>query len=522
MTKLRLLFLGLISLGLAGFGPARADDLAPTRIGRISTVDGSVSIRPAGGEWGVSSANCPVAAGMAVATGDKSRARLRVGPDTIALSAASRIEIGRLDPNATQIGLAQGRIGVHVARLDPGGSIEIDLPRARVWLLAPGDYDIADDEKTAGRVATLQGSARIVAEGIDETVTAGSAVALSGGSPVAAKLAGGMPDAFVAWWRPTGGDEVAAPALRFVPADMTGYDALDANGSWESAEGYGEVWYPTAMADDWAPYRYGRWRWLPPWGWTWIDDMEWGFAPSHYGRWARIDDRWAWIPGPRVEHPVYAPALVAFLGTAGVGLSYPDGNGPAVGWFPLAPGEVYWPGYTTDLDTIRRLNAGVVADKTAIAAGTNGAAPAAVINGDYQNRRFASVVPRSVFVAGRPVAPALIELPRRRLDNAPLLAGSPQIPPAASRPPQQTASATHTLARILTPRASPAPAVAHATAVLRGGRHLAHVVTVALASRSRGSSARPARERIVTVAAARSARQPIMHLAALRHHGRLR
>ena len=25
-----------------------------------------------------------------------------------------------------------------------------------------------------------------------------------------------------------------------------------------------------------------------PWGWTWIDDARWGFAPFHYGRWAYV------------------------------------------------------------------------------------------------------------------------------------------------------------------------------------------------------------------------------------------
>jgi hypothetical protein len=432
MTKLRLLILCLPFLGFAGLGSARADDIAPTRIGRVSAVDGMVSLRPSGGEWSDSAINDPVAAGMSVRTGGQARAQLRVGADTIALSAATRIEVGRLDESATQVAVPQGRIGVHLAGLDPGSSIEIDLPHGGVWLLAAGDYDIsAGDEKTPGRVAALTGSAHVVADGIDTTVATGSALALSSGSRAVAKLDGGVRDEFLAWWRPPGDDGIGPQALRFVSPDMTGYEALDAGGTWEEAEGYGEVWYPNVVAQSWAPYRYGHWRSLATWGWTWIDDMPWGFAPSHYGRWARIDDRWAWVPGPRVDHPAYAPALVAFLGTAGVGLSYPDGNGPAVAWFPLAPGEVYWPGYTSDLEVIRRINAGAVHNVAAIGPGLNGQLPAAVVNGDYRNRRFASVVPRPVFVAGRAVASSMIELPGARLDNAPLLAGSP---PAGSTP----------------------------------------------------------------------------------------
>ena len=93
---------------------------------------------------------------------------------------------------------------------------------------------------------------------------------------------------------------------------MTGWEALDANGSWETVADLGAVWCPTSLPEDWAPYRYGHWRWVMPWGWNWVDDMPWGFAPSHYGRWARLNERWGWVPGDRVAQPAYAPALVDF------------------------------------------------------------------------------------------------------------------------------------------------------------------------------------------------------------------
>lgn len=43
--------------------------------------------------------------------------------------------------------------------------------------------------------------------------------------------------------------------------------------------------------------------------------------------------RWGWVAGPVEVAPVYAPALVVFLGAGGIGIG---GN---VGWFPLGRGK---------------------------------------------------------------------------------------------------------------------------------------------------------------------------------------
>ena len=429
-----------------------------------------------------------------------------------------------------------------------------------MWLLTPGDYDItAGDERAPARIAVLDGRARFVGKGAgtatasDTTIATGSATVLIPGTPASrssgptpSTLDGAAADDFVAWWRPpdaAGADTAAADrqAPHTLSTEITGYEALDGNGSWETVAGYGAVWFPATAPGDWAPYRYGHWRWVAPWGWTWIDDMAWGFAPSHYGRWASIPQvdpldpsdlgtvRWGWVPGAQIADPVYAPALVAFLGTAGVGLSYPDAVGPAVAWFPLAPGDIYWPGYTRDLDLIRRINQGTVADPSTIGPGINGEPPAEIVNGDYPNRRFASVVPRSVFLAGRPVAPALLRLPGQRLANAPLLPGSPQIAPPAqhagvvapasgaaarlvARAAPGLARAMHTIAGILQRRARTAAA---RPVFVRSAQ--ARAATLALSRHSPGWNAQPARPRVnaaATAGASRTAR-PRLRLAAI-------
>ena len=97
---------------------------------------------------------------------------------------------------------------------------------------------------------------------------------------------------------------------------MTGYEELDAYGDWLPDASYGTVWVPRAVPVGWAPYRDGRWRWIAPWGWTWVDAAPWGYAPFHYGRWVMVGSRWCWWPGGYVARPVWAPALVGFVGSA--------------------------------------------------------------------------------------------------------------------------------------------------------------------------------------------------------------
>ena len=438
--------------------PARAEEAPPSLVGRISAATGSVTLRPAAGEWNAAAVNDPLIAGMAVRTADRARAGIGLGALRGMLAGGSEAEIARLDDSVLQIALKQGRIGIHLARLDAGTNVEIDLPQGAVWLLAPGDYDIgAGSDQAPSWAAVFAGQAHFVGGGTDRMLAAEAAVVTNPKGAVT--IATTKADDFVASWRPAA-DATDAATLKHVSAAITGWEALDSGGTWDTAEGLGAVWMPTNLPDDWAPYRYGHWRWATPWGWNWVDDMPWGFAPSHYGRWVRLAhdgaaERWAWVPGTEVAHPIYIPAAVNFIGSAGVGLSAPDPVGSVVAWFPLAPGEVYWPAYTSDLALIRRINVGAVKDVAKIGPGVGNEPPAELITRHYQNRHFTTVVPRAVFAGGRAVAPAQVLLPQERLDNAPLLLASPQIMPPASKPViVGMASAVHTLSRILTPQTS--------------------------------------------------------------------
>ena len=186
------------------------------------------------------------------------------------------------------------------------------------------------------------------------------------------------------------------------------------------------------VAAGWAPYHNGHWRWVEPWGWTWVDEAPWGFAPFHYGRWAMVGGGWGWIPGPGVAvvasrpgpvfRPVYAPALVAFVGGNGWSASLSIGGGGGVAWFPLGPREVYRPAYHVSTTYVNRVNVVNVTNVTNVR------------NVTYVNQRVpgaVTAVSRNDFTSARPVQRAAFQVPPSALANAPVAGSAPEVAPRA-------------------------------------------------------------------------------------------
>jgi hypothetical protein len=95
-------------------------------------------------------------------------------------------------------------------------------------------------------------------------------------------------------------------------------------GSWIDDPAYGEVWEPSSsiVGADFTPYSSGgRWA-MTEFGWTWVSDWDWGWAPFHYGRWTMVGQRgWCWVPGT-----IWGPGWVSWRAGGGF-----------VGWAPLPP-----------------------------------------------------------------------------------------------------------------------------------------------------------------------------------------
>jgi hypothetical protein len=401
----------------------------PSRAARLSYTSGTVSFSPAGQpDWVQAVVNLPLTTGDRLWSDAGSRAELQVGGAAIRLGAATSVTLLNLDDRIAQVQLSQGMLKVRVRRLGPNEAFEVDTPNLAFTLRRPGEYRIdVDQNGDATAVRVLSGQAEVYGEAASYAVNARQGYRFYGtGLSDYESLAPPRDDAFDLWARDRDRRGDNSTSARYVSGDVVGYEDLDASGTWRADPTYGNVWAPTRVAAGWTPYRDGHWAWVDPWGWTWVDDAPWGYAVSHYGRWANIRGSWAWVPGPPRERAVYAPALVAFVGGVGV----------TVSWFPLAPREVYRPPYAVSrgyFNNINRSNAVI-----APAAITNIYNTKNVTNITYANRRVAGAVvavPAQAFVQSQQVAKAAVAVSKEAA------AGAPVANVAAVAPVQQSVHA---------------------------------------------------------------------------------
>src|SRR6266702_1436444 len=338
----------------ANYAQSAPDSDPPGRIARLNYMAGTVTTEPAGAsDWSYAQVNRPLTTGDQLWNDKNARSELHIGSTAVRMGAQTSLDILNLDDNSAQLKVAQGTLSARVRGPAPGSSEEIDQPNLALGLNGPGDYrvDVAPDGSST-TVTVRSGSATVYGDGGQVPVAAGQQVRFAGTNlqQLADNGAPG-PDGFDQWASSRDAAEDRSVSARYVSREIPGYQDLDANGTWRSSPEYGEVWVPRATPAGWAPYHDGHWVWQAPWGWTWVDDAPWGFAPYHYGRWAYVDDSWAWVPGPVVvsQPPVYAPALVAFVGGGGGGVDWgvnlAIGGAVAAGvaWFPLGPGEPWHP-----------------------------------------------------------------------------------------------------------------------------------------------------------------------------------
>jgi hypothetical protein len=404
----------------------------PSRVARLAYMEGSVSFQPAGeSDWVQAVPNRPMTTGDKLWADRDSRAELQLGSAVIRLSANTGFSFLNLDDRTVQIQLTSGALNIRVRRLNRDDIFEIDTPNQAFSVFQPGRYRVeASEDGTYTVISIREGEGESTGNGQTYTLHAGQRGTFSGTESLNAEVAEiGGPDQFDNWAYSRDRRYDDSRSARYLSRDVVGYEDLDDNGDWRDDSNYGHVWFPNRVEAGWAPYREGHWDWVSPWGWTWVDDSAWGYAPFHYGRWVTVGGRWGWVAGPVDVQPVYAPALVVFIGGGG-------GFGGNVGWFPLGPREVYVPSYSVSREYVNRVNiSNTTVNTTTITNVYNttvvNKTTTNITNVTYVNRNVAgavTAVPQRAFVSAQPVARAAVAVNPREVASAPVSARAAVAP----------------------------------------------------------------------------------------------
>jgi hypothetical protein len=439
-----------VAIALALFLPKLmlADDYddPPSVVARLAYSQGSVSFQPAGTEdWVDAGINRPITTGDKLWSDQDGRVELQLDASTIRLFHSTGFSFLNLNDNITQVRLSEGTILVRVRHLDDNETYEIDTPNLAFSITRPGIYRVNVDEGgDATSIRIRDGEGQVTGGGASYSVRSHDDAVFSGTDQLNADVQdlGADYDEFDTWSANRDRRWEHSRSAQYVSQDVVGYEDLDDHGDWRDTPEYGHVWYPRVEQADWAPYHYGHWAYIEPWGYTWVDDQPWGFAPFHYGRWVNVEGRWGWIPSaPRTQgvvyvRPVYAPALVAFVGGGGfsVGVAV-GGGGGAVGWFPLGPREVYVPSYRVSQRYVENVNiSNTTVNRTVI----NNYYQTTVVNNTrvtnvtYVNQRVPGAVmatSRQAFTSAQPVERNAVRVDARQMASAQVQVRQPAIVP---------------------------------------------------------------------------------------------
>src|SRR3954469_24915159 len=275
------------------------DDEVPDvtgRVARISLIDGDIQVRRSGAQdWEKAVQNLPLVEGDEIASSMFGRVEIQFDSRTyVRLEEKSVVRITTLKDEGIPLSVPQGTVSVRVTDFDKEKSfLEIDIPNSTIALQKSGFYrvDVGDKDSSQARVRSTEGGeARVYSDTSGFTLRNGRAATIflngSNAGEWETADASAFTDSFDNWALDR--DSAIAKRLhdsyydKYYDRDIYGADDLTDYGEWVYTRTYGYVWRPyrasVANYSDWSPYRYGHWRWFPPYGWTWINDEPWGWA----------------------------------------------------------------------------------------------------------------------------------------------------------------------------------------------------------------------------------------------------
>ena len=143
------------------------DQDPPTRAGRISYTEGSVSFQPGGqGDWLDAVRNRPLTVGDNLWVDRDSRAEIQIGGTSIRLGPETSITFLDLGDNVTQLRLSLGSIFFRVRHFGSDDNFEVDTPNLAFNVDQPGEYRIDVNQNGDQTNATVwHGAAEITGAG---------------------------------------------------------------------------------------------------------------------------------------------------------------------------------------------------------------------------------------------------------------------------------------------------------------------------------------------------------------------
>lgn len=343
------------------------------RVARISFISGDVQIRRADSrDWERAAQNLPIVEGDEIATEANARLEIQFNRDNyLHLSENAYLKITTLRDEGIAVSLPNGTMSLRVLDFDKSRSyFEIDAPKTTVSVERAGMYRVDAGSKNDSQVrvsVTDSGQAQVYSENSGFTLRNGRSAAVQIDGDYSGEWetsdASRYADNFDSWALER--DTIIAKRLqnadydKYYDREVYGAEDLSEYGEWVFSKKYGYVWKPyrnsIASYSDWSPYRYGQWRWIPPYGWTWVNDETWGWATYHHGRWV-YDDGWYWTPYPqhRSRRSWWQPALVIITNI-----------GSSICWYPLPYSYGYY-NYNSYYHDRRRRNTTIINNNTTV------------------------------------------------------------------------------------------------------------------------------------------------------------
>lgn len=356
-------FLKNIIVGAAVFfliSAVQAQTAPSATVARLSYMDGTVSFSAADSndQWVYATLNRPLVTGDHLWADTDGKAEVQIDDSAVRMGPSTSLSMLNINDKTAQFQLDQGVVNLHIKSMPQGQVYEVDTPNLAFNVNQPGDYRLdVDPNNNTTKVTVLSGEAQVSGENNSYIVDAQQSYIFSGTNlDNYQNVALASSDDFDNWVDQRNKLIDNTTSSKYVSNKIPGIQDLDKNGTWKKDKQNRDVWVPNNVPTDWAPYSQGEWQYIDPYGWTWIDDADWGYAPFHYGRWDYFDDSWAWVPGPVDAIPYFIPAIVDFLAGA-------DGY---IGWFPLGPDDFYFPPYFNNFNYFNNININNVVYNTTI------------------------------------------------------------------------------------------------------------------------------------------------------------